>query len=246
MKREDLLKLSVTPEEIHVRTLLIKEEIRDSSPNLRRANFTRIAPADLRQLFGLYDDLFFDSFFSRELVNQIRFQLSSRMTKAAGTVQWKKGSKSYTIKISTHLLFRNFDGSVDRDVVVAGIECADRIEAMQRTFEHEICHLIELVTMGRTSCSQEHFRRLACRLFGHTRGTHDLVTASEIAREKHGIRVGGRVRFQHMGASREGIVSRITKRATVMVEDPRGQFQNTRGERFVKFYVPLSLLRPVA
>jgi hypothetical protein len=54
--------------------------------------------------------------------------------------------------------------------------------------------------------------------------------------------VGDRVSFAHEGSRRVGRVHRITKRATVLVEDTRGR-SDSDGRRYTTFYVPLPLLR---
>jgi hypothetical protein len=56
------------------------------------------------------------------------------------------------------------------------------------------------------------------------------------------VRVGSRVRFLHEGQELVGWVNRITKRATVLVEDIRGE-RFTDGKRYLRFYVPLERLR---
>jgi hypothetical protein len=50
------------------------------------------------------------------------------------------------------------------------------------------------------------------------------------------------VRFSFEGVQHTGIVNRISKRATVLVEDNRG-VRYTNGKRYAKFYVPLQSLK---
>ena len=52
------------------------------------------------------------------------------------------------------------------------------------------------------------------------------------------------VRFRFEGVERTGIVNRISKRATVLVEDPEGQ-RYSNGKHYIKFYVPVQLLEAV-
>jgi len=52
------------------------------------------------------------------------------------------------------------------------------------------------------------------------------------------------VRFRFDGVERKGVVNRINKRATVLVEDRRGE-QYSDGKRYAKFYVPVQMLEAV-
>jgi hypothetical protein len=84
---------------------------------------------------------------------------------------------------------------------------------------------------------------MASRFFGHTDHRHQLVTVNERALKKLGVRPGCRVRFRFEGTEHLGTVNRITKRATVLVEDRRGR-RYSDGKRYTKFYVPVELLEP--
>jgi hypothetical protein len=103
-------------------------------------------------------------------------------------------------------------------------------------------HLLELLVFNSSSCSVSRFHSLASSLFGHREYTHRLITPHERALKRFGIRRGDRVSFQAQGARLFGIVNRITKRATVLVEDERGA-RYTDGKRYARFYVPLPMLR---
>ena len=48
--------------------------------------------------------------------------------------------------------------------------------------------------------------------------------------------------FSNEGQQRRGFVNRITKRATVLVQDKKGT-PYSDGKRYVKYYVPLNQLR---
>ena len=82
---------------------------------------------------------------------------------------------------------------------------------------------------------------MAAAMFGHREHTHSLITPREQAHRDYGIRLGARVSFLSGGERHEGFVNRITKRATVLVEDRRGR-RYTDGKRYARFYVPLPLL----
>jgi hypothetical protein len=139
------------------------------------------------------------------------------------------------------MLFQAFNQD-HRPVAVNGLPCTDRLQAMQRIFEHELIHLVELIAWGNSSCRGERFHALAQRIFGHTERTHRLITRREIACNHYGLHVGDRVRFNFEGQELTGILNRITKRATVLVER-EGGMRYSDGKHYAKFYVPISLLR---
>src|SRR5262249_44656275 len=146
----------------------------------------------------------------------------------------------YEIVLSATLLYQTFS-DVTREVRVNGLVCADRLEALQRILEHEILHLVELLVWNQSSCAATNFKTLAWRIFAHAEVTHDLVTQAERALTNFAIRVGDRVAFVYEGHRHEGVVNRITRRATVLVEHANGQ-PYSNGKRYQKFYIPLTLL----
>jgi hypothetical protein len=145
------------------------------------------------------------------------------------------------------MLFLTFRG-IERPVVVSGLICTDRLQALQRIFEHELLHLAEFLLWDESSCSGIRFRRLARNIFGHLSTKHALVTPGEQAFVQHGVRVGSMVAFVFGGRRLVGRVNRIRHRATVLVEDAGGT-DYTDGRKYLKFYVPvprLELHPPVA
>jgi hypothetical protein len=245
-----LLMLRHSSEAVSSKTLLIHQGTLEAAPHFRSANFEQIAPTDLRRLFELYDVEFFggllEAMLHEDRVFPIDFRLSARMTNAGGkTIRTRSrapGSRtSYEIAISTLLLFQTFH-EIDRPVEVVGLICRDRLEALQRIFEHELLHLAEFLATGGSSCKAPLFQTLAGSIFGHKAVVHNLVTPREIAATNHAIRVGDIVAFDFDGENRVGRVNRITRRATVLVEDPTAPlFSN--GRRYATFYIPLNLLR---
>ncbi len=164
------------------------------------------------------------------------------MTRAGGQTTRRvlaDGGVDYEIAISTEILFNGF-AAADTGVTVAGIPCASRLQVLQRIFEHEIVHLVDFLCNGASNCGARPFQELAHRLFRHRSHTHALITRAERA-ARHGIRIGCRVSFFYRGKCLAGRVNRVTKRATVLVEDPGGE-RYSNGKRYRKYYVPLGAL----
>lgn len=228
-----------------IRTLQreIFDEVLVGSEYIRQPDFESIHPRDLRFLYAAYDDRFLDGLCRRAVEpGEVTFRLSRRMTRAAGTTTYSRsraGVPLYEIGVSVSLLFDGF-GPGDRNVTVAGLPCSNRLEALQRVFEHELVHLVEFVAWRKSNCRAKRFETIAKGLFGHREYTHHLITRRERAADM-GIRVGSLVTFDWEGKPLTGRVNRITKRATVLVEDPRGR-RYSDGRRYFKFYIPLSML----
>jgi hypothetical protein len=110
--------------------------------------------------------------------------------------------------------------------------------------EHELVHLIEFVLWDKSSCAQSRFHGISLRCFAHTENVHSMITPVEKARRQLGIAPGVRVNFAIDGETLTGVVNRVTKRATVLVEAPEGR-PYSDGKRYLKYYVPLSLLKPL-
>ncbi|MFO0845461.1 MAG: hypothetical protein U0797_24270 [Gemmataceae bacterium] len=226
------------------------------SPCITRGNFESVSPADLELLFELYDEQFYAGDLGgllRASGAPLRLVLSARLTRSAGLTKRfatrpRRGGpppavSRYEIVLSTTLLFQTFR-DVERTVRVNGLVCNDRLEASQRVFEHELTHLLEMLVWGASNCDQGRFRALVRNYFGHPQTRHDLVTQQERARARFDVRVGDRVAFEFDGARHEGVVNRITRRATVLVEGPAGEVYSD-GKRYVKYYIPLPMLEKV-
>jgi hypothetical protein len=248
-----LVALRYSEPEVAARTRAIYETLLRQSPRITVGNFTCAAPADLALLFDLYDASFFEGG-ARQLVRAsgapLVFTLSQRLTRSAGLTKrfaprTRRGSppapaSRYEITLSTALLFQTFK-DVERTIRVNGVVCHDRLEAAQRIFEHEVLHLVEMIIWGKSSCDADNFKKLAFNWFAHSETKHDLVTQHERARAKFDVRVGDRVAFTFEGVRHVGVVNRITRRATVLVESAAGT-PYSDGKRYVKFYIPLALL----
>ena len=233
-----------------VQTRSIYQHVLNASPHLDGGNFTTIHPSDLGRLFDDYDRGFFQAQIGTTLGDTpVRFRLSKRMTRAVGqtaryTPRNRSGDRFYEISVSTTLLFECFTGDDHRPITASGITCHDRLEALQRVMEHELVHLVEMLLWTKTNCAAGRFQSIALRFFAHRGHTHELITPGERAFVKFGVKPGSRVRFRHDGAQHTGVVRRITKRATVLVPDPRG-VPHSDGHRYATYYVPVEMLEPV-
>ncbi len=231
---------------IRKQTRSIGRRLLNTSPHIREADFTAIHPGDLTFLFAAYDARFLDGICGRLLgPDDLTFRLSSRMTRAGGqTTRFRgpDGAVRYEIAVATSILFDGFLAD-DPEVTVGGIPCRHRLDALQRLFEHELVHLAEWLCWDESHCGGSRFQGIAHRLFRHQSHTHQLITRTERA-ARIGIAIGSRVKFRYQGKRLEGRVNRITKRATVLVEDSGGR-QWSDGHRYVRYYVPLGELRLV-
>ncbi len=252
-----LFALLYPAEEVAERFRRIYDGILAQSPQIKTGNFTIIGTDDLERLFAAYDREFFRGRLAEMLhedgAHPMSFRLSSRLVRAAGQTMrqthrllraGKPATKiEYEITVSTTLLYNTFQ-NVDRTVTVGGLVCRDRLEALQRIFEHELLHLAEFLGWGRSNCRAENFHALSRRIFAHEGAYHDLVTPREQAGVTFGIVVSDMVGFEYEGVRHVGRVNRITRRATILVEDPGGT-PYSDGKRYRRFYVPLQMLRKV-
>ena len=224
----------------------VRSEVLRRSACLHQPNFDQIEPGDLEVLFDLYDAAFFAGKIRETLDGTpLRFGLSTRMTRAGGKTTRCRDAKGrvrwFEICVSTTLLFDAFDGDDHRPIVSSGILCPDRLSALQRIMEHEIVHLVEMLLWQESSCGKARFHTISRQVFGHTENRHQIITPRERAAVQHGIRAGVAVRFRHRDVPYDGVVNRVTKRATVLVEDAGGELFND-GRRYRTFYVPVDQL----
>ena len=237
------------------RLAAIFESVQNSSPYLDRPNFTAICDEDLAHLFDQYDQRFFGGACRRTLDamgSPIDFRVSPRMTRAGGkttrilprVARGLSPVPRFEIAVSSTLLFQTF-ADLERPIKVTGLLCHNRLEALLRIFEHELIHLTEMLLWQASCCAAPRFKDIAGRFFGHTESNHQLITPDERAREKFGIRPGDVVKFEMDGLPYTGIVNRVTKRATILVEDPRGP-RYSDGKRYAKFYIPVGMLERCA
>jgi hypothetical protein len=248
-----LVAIRFSSDDATLRARAIYERVLRHSPRITTGNFAQIAPADLALMYELYDEHFFAGGLAQLLKASgapLRFELSGRLTRSAGltkrfAVRTRRGAPPapptrFEISLSTTLLFQSFR-DVERTVRVNGLVCNDRLEAAQRVFEHELLHLLEMLVWIESDCDAERYKGLAWNYFAHTQTRHDLVTQRERARSKFDVHVGDRVTFTFQGAPYVGVINRITRRATILVEDSRG-VAHSDGKKYLKFYIPLPML----
>lgn len=256
-----LLQLATTqnPDEIEIanRRRLIAERVLRESTALREVNFRTINSRDLFELYIHYDDLFFNGELARILDrpdHRLDFRLSSRMTSTGGMTTFHRTggrhrsgrisgntpeTRHFEIAISTTLLFNSpFD---KHSLKVGGLVTRNRLDALQRIFEHELVHLLEMMLWDDSSCAQPRFRSIVKRFFSHVESNHQLLTPEETARSEYGIERGARVQFHYRGALLKGFVNRVNRRATVLVRDDSGELFNDN-LRYRRFYVPVERL----
>lgn len=236
-------------DEIAARTRQIHAAVLCQSSYIDDANFTCIHPDDLELLFVEYDKAFFDGQVSHALgETPLHFGLSKRMTSAGGKTSFYDdpvpSRRWFEISASTAILFGCFTSDDHRPIVASGITCRDRLDALQRVMEHELTHLVEMLLWKKSSCSKPRFHWITLRFFGHTKNKHQLITPRETARVKFGIMPGMMVRFRFDGVQHVGRVNRITKRATVLVEDNEGE-PYSDGKRYATYYIPVRMLEAV-
>jgi hypothetical protein len=135
---------------------------------------------DLRALFNLYDDIFFENsfnaYFGRSGSDFSTF-FAPKLTKTAGMCT-KQGCV-YTIQISSQIMSGLFT-SVGKNVHAAnGLICRTRLSCLQLVLEHEMIHLLQYIwrECSSTASHGPEYRTLVKNIFGHTETTHDLLNA---------------------------------------------------------------------
>jgi hypothetical protein len=236
---------SLDNEAIAVCKTAIHAHVLEESKYIDEPNFNLIHYSDLQILFNEYDNRFFQGEIKKTLGTiPVRFGLSKRMTSSGGkTARYtdqRTGETWFEIIASSAILYECFDED-HRPIVASGIVCRDRLDALQRVMEHELIHLIELLLWENSSCHQPRFHSISLRFFGHTENQHRFITPREKAIVKYGIRPGMAVRFQFEGVEHTGVVNRVNKRATVLVEDRQGM-RYSDGKHYSKFYIPVEML----
>ncbi|NLD50624.1 MAG: SprT family zinc-dependent metalloprotease [Clostridiaceae bacterium] len=217
------------------------------SPNIKSHTIKTISDMDLKLIFELYDRLFFGSWFKEKCKCRFKFSLSRRMTKSAGLTICPKNvdrikPEELVIEIRIGVDFFFQYGLIEGSKTVCGIRTENSLQALLLVFEHEICHVIEFILYKHSKCSGTRFKSIANNIFGRAESYHKLPTHRQIASQKFGINIGDAVNFTFDGRNMSGIIYSINKRATVMVKDKNGILSDRYGNRYSKYYVPLSML----
>lgn len=236
--------------ELYINTIRssLREEFIETSSNIRSGVIERISEEDLKILFYLYNKYFFKNYFINKFKGTITFSLSKRMSKSAGITTSLKSNwimpeekEKYEIKIGVNFLFQYYE--LSREKTVAGIKTEDSLHALLITFEHELIHLIEFYLFGYSSCKKRRFKTLAESFFGHKGVYHSLITKSEILSNNYNLKIGDKVRFVHKNKIKYGYIYKINKRATIYFPDRKGNYIDSKGNRYLKTNISLELLK---
>jgi len=139
-------------------------------------NVLEMTPTDLWNLFKAYDKLFFNDEINSHIVES-GYTLKFRTTgdKDFVTDGICIGSHcDYTITIPIEF-FKNVNGT--KTINVAGHQCKDQLECLQRVFEHELCHLVIFMFCKDRYITDQHgklFMSTVNDLFRHTDYRHYL------------------------------------------------------------------------
>ncbi len=232
------------PDTIEARRREIAAHIIGASRNLTEPDFTAFAREDLFELLRGYDELFFGKQLSRRFPSAssgLQLRLSRRMTSTGGTTTMRKhpGARpeevKFEIAVSATLLFNSEFGA--KSIRVAGVDTPTRLDALQRIFEHELVHLLEMLAWRDSSCARSRFRRAAADWFGHRESRHQLMTPAEAVRDEFSLQAGDTVSFTFKGRRLTGCINRVNRRATILVKHSAGELF-TDGNRYVRYYVP--------
>ena len=212
----ELLNIKLSPSEILKKRTLVYQEFILKSSNIKSGRISSISALDLKLLYELYDEIFFNDFLCKTANINISFSLSKRMTSAAGKTIYpisidKMNLKDVNFEIRMAVsFFFNYYKTEDLKLV-NGITTTDSLHAFQLVFEHELCHVLELVFFKTSSCRKENFKLLASNLFGHKDVYHALPTSRSIAKEQYGFEIGHKVSFSFENKTITGFISNIAK-----------------------------------
>jgi hypothetical protein len=236
-----------TAETIRKNRAAIAQRFIAQSPNIKDDTITRIAPSDLKILFDLYNEIFFENSFMQNFRGKMRFSLSRRLTRSAGKTFCPKNigklrPEEVVIEIRMGVgFFFDYD-EVAGEKQVNGLPSQNALEAFQLVFEHDLCHVIEFINFHSSSCSRARFKNIAYRLFGHLESYHQLPTRQRIISEKSGLKIGDSVSFMYGNQRLQGVLYKLNKRATVMVKAKNGNYADREGVRYRRFLVPVEFL----
>ncbi len=223
------------PEQVQAKREKIRQDLLKKSNYIKDGKITSLSVQDLKLLYELYDAAFFAGQLHKAQLD-LTFSLSRRMTKSAGKTIYQPVQDSYEIRIGADLFFAYHQ--IAGSGLVCGLKTKDSLEALQLVFEHELCHVFERLLFGSSSCRNDRFKKLASRTFGHLSSHHELNSGRLVPKDEPLLQIGDQVSFEYKGHIYEGFINNITKRATVMVKNPYGDFRDQAGQRYSKYYVP--------
>ncbi|WP_321474006.1 hypothetical protein [uncultured Paludibaculum sp.] len=148
----------------------VREHVQSQSRHLHRDDFAVVHPRDLHLLFEAYDKYCFEGLCGGALEgHSLSVRLSTRGGQAPGMTlrhTSRNGEISYEISIDVDPLFgAQIENS--RPITVCGVQCTSRFEVLQRLFEHELVHLIEILCWGGSDCAGARFHGITARNFRH-------------------------------------------------------------------------------
>lgn len=243
-----LLRLEYDKADILLKRKQAGEMLMKCSDNIHHTAIKKISAEDVRKLFYIYDEVFFDNYFKKEYEGRMKFELSRRMTRSAGMTVAPRNidrmdPKDVVITIKIGIDFIMAYGMDKKCNMVGGIRASNSLEALQIILEHEICHVIEFLAYGHSNCRLHAFKVLSNNLFGHTEGTHGLLNLTKAQLKEKNICIGMKVAFEYNNTMLKGVVYSINKNVMVMVECKSGKYIDKSGVRYEKYYVPVEKIR---
>ncbi|MBU3146311.1 SprT-like domain-containing protein [Clostridium sp. CF012] len=242
MTGQNIKDLKYSEQEIIKKRDTIRNKFMAKSENVNTGNIQCMSDEDVKILFHMYDEEFFENYFRDNFKEGITFSLSTRMTSAAGKTIYSRKTKllqetekTYEIRMGIKFFFQYY--KVERDKIVSGINTADSLEAFQIVFEHELCHLMEFHLYSESSCKKRRFKTMVNNIFAHTEVNHQLPSQKEIISLDYGFKIGQNVCFLQENKKYSGFIYKINKRATVMVKDKNGTYKDGEGTKYSKWYV---------
>lgn len=243
----EILKIKKTAAEIAIKRAQVTEQLMQKSSGIKSPQLTSISTADLWLLFEMYDEAFFQNWFKDHYKGKMKFSLSRKMTSSAGKTLCPKNigkikPEDLVLEIRMGVDFFLYYGQLAKSNAVCGLKTSNSLEALLLVFEHELCHVLEFLLFGKSSCKGARFKTMAGNVFGHTDSYHKLPTNKQIMNKVFGFKIGDTVSFKHKDKRLTGLLYNIKKRAVVLVPDKNGILADYRGTRYSKYYVPMTLL----
>ena len=169
------MKTPSRPEEILARRKRVKDGY--GHP----ADLSGLTPTHLRELFDLYDRIFFNGEFNAYFrSNPVTFEMgfAKNITTTAGWCT-RKGC-NYSIEITKTIMDDLFktDAAEQHYHASGGIVCRTKLDCLQLVLEHEMIHLVQYIWRECQNTKQKghgkEFKTLVKNIFGHTESKHDL------------------------------------------------------------------------